>query len=535
MQDESTIYGKLNEAWKTTCKIVLHGEVGKLKDFEPWLMKGIELMNTPETPLWKNVKDVKGENVAVFGNLTTKAVKFVRWSNFSNVKTEPLTIDEIKDVDSILEAWRERWYYLAEVVLGESSYVNNSDGVFNSHYVSHSYGVNDSKFVAYGLWVRNGGTYVFGSGGGPAFKFTIRSFYGGNLTRTLETYYAADVADIYYSFGVYSSADIMFSFEVTGKRHVIGNLGLPKEKYNSIKKVLLEQIRDELTHKKALPSLFDLIVESKYIPHVEGKATAEEPPFDLSPIEEGFKRTSKILLSEEMELKKMETYLSRGRSMKTEEVKSLLGNPIKFYHIMFYAHYPSLKNRLLSLRELKGVELPALTEGELFSFERIKATIGKVAVICQEIQFVGSFGGNINYKDVPIAAGVVNAYKTFDVTAGKHQAYNYLACPHSQYTYGSFFIVNSQIVINSDIGDYLTRVHGCYQCNRSSDVHFSIHIDGSSEVMFSQHLKGARYTIGNLQLNADKYKEIKAALLKQIVDELKSKGKLHFDVDSFGV
>ena len=34
---EDMIYGHLNNEWNRTCKVVLGGEVGELKEFENWL------------------------------------------------------------------------------------------------------------------------------------------------------------------------------------------------------------------------------------------------------------------------------------------------------------------------------------------------------------------------------------------------------------------------------------------------------------------------------------------------------------------
>ena len=35
-------YEVLNKAWKSTCKVLFGAEIGDMKDYEPWLLYGVD-------------------------------------------------------------------------------------------------------------------------------------------------------------------------------------------------------------------------------------------------------------------------------------------------------------------------------------------------------------------------------------------------------------------------------------------------------------------------------------------------------------
>ena len=58
---ENPVYDHLNNEWKRTCKVVLGGDVGELKDYEKWLL---EL----KQPRLKNKSALSGKEV-VFSSI----------------------------------------------------------------------------------------------------------------------------------------------------------------------------------------------------------------------------------------------------------------------------------------------------------------------------------------------------------------------------------------------------------------------------------------------------------------------------------
>ena len=75
--------------------------------------------------------------------------------------------------------------------------------------------------------------------------------------RCFDSYLCVSSSDLYSCFNCKNCMDAMFCFNQNSKRHAIGNLELPKEKYLVIKKKLLSEIAEELEAKKRFPSVFE--------------------------------------------------------------------------------------------------------------------------------------------------------------------------------------------------------------------------------------------------------------------------------------
>lgn len=103
-----------------------------------------------------------------------------------NRKTDSLGIDEVKDIDSILSILGERIAYTGNIILGNSSFIDQSTTITECHYVLHSERVAFSKNVAYstrGSYSENiFGCYAFG----PS-SFSIKSNEISESTRCFMT------------------------------------------------------------------------------------------------------------------------------------------------------------------------------------------------------------------------------------------------------------------------------------------------------------------------------------------------------------
>ena len=91
-------YEIMNNAFKTACKVLFREEIGDLKDYEEWLKEYI-------------INPVERERVKVSSENYAKNAKFIDYRSIDFMKKfEPLNINEIKDIDSIVEALKERLY-----------------------------------------------------------------------------------------------------------------------------------------------------------------------------------------------------------------------------------------------------------------------------------------------------------------------------------------------------------------------------------------------------------------------------------------
>ena len=102
--ENSGVYGKVNDAWKKTSKVLLGEELGEMEEYEGWLTS--DLIEPREEK-----SGISGKNVYL-GNREYCNGKFLGLDEVDfKKKFEPLDINEIKDIDSIVGALQERFYY----------------------------------------------------------------------------------------------------------------------------------------------------------------------------------------------------------------------------------------------------------------------------------------------------------------------------------------------------------------------------------------------------------------------------------------
>ena len=69
-------------------------------------------------------------------------------------KFEPLSINDCKDMDSLLVRGRERASYCGNITIGNSKFVGQSSEMSDSFYVYRSVRISGCKNVAYSQWMR---------------------------------------------------------------------------------------------------------------------------------------------------------------------------------------------------------------------------------------------------------------------------------------------------------------------------------------------------------------------------------------------
>ena len=287
-------YAELDRRWKATCKILLGGEVGGLSDYAQWLYEG-------NGPRLVKASEVSGKDVVLSSSVYPENARYISYDEAETGKAyAPLSINEMKDIDSLLSAVSERMAYSGNIVLGNSRYVEQSSTITECFYALHCERVAFCKYIAYctrGGYSEN----AFGCYGFGPTQFVVRSMASWNCTRCLNVSRAYSSSDIYFSHGITNCSDCMFCFNVKNKRRAIGNLELPKEKYAQLKAKLLAEIREKLEKEKRLPSLIELVAGQK--PDYGGlkRAMASAKPFptektDKGRIEEAFSKTTAIVL-----------------------------------------------------------------------------------------------------------------------------------------------------------------------------------------------------------------------------------------------
>ncbi len=245
----------INDAWKSTCKVLLGDEIGELDAYKNYLAKYAE-------PSFGAKSALSGQNLTVTLQNYCQGAKFIsheEMPQYDKMLSEfKLDLNTIKDIDSILDAYQGKFQYAGNQIAGNCSNITESDMVQDSHYVYHSVEVYGSKYVAYSSMARLD-EYIFGTNWSGQSKFCIRTFENFRTTRCFETISAYMSNDCYFSATLESCSDCMFSFCTKSRRNLIGNLELPKEDYLKKKQDLLGQARDDLKSKKTTLSIIDLL------------------------------------------------------------------------------------------------------------------------------------------------------------------------------------------------------------------------------------------------------------------------------------
>lgn len=521
---DQALYSELNKAWKATCKILLGEEVGEFKDFEPWLA---EFYNAPR--LEKSA--ISGKEIYMPVDDYCKGARFIGLDEVNyGKKFESLNINEIKDIDGIIDALRERFYYTGNVVLGNSKFVERSSSIGDSYYVYDSALVDESKYVTHTKWYRYG-QYVFGVNNGSASEYCIKGHLPTKSHRCFDVYVVGLSKDIYYSANLTNCSECLFSFNLQNAKRTIGNLELPADQYATLKKKLVSEMAGELKSKKRLPSLFELMSEFKreQLDLVEQK----EERCDIEPIEDAFEKTYKLILKKEPgPLESYREFLSK-RGPRTETLKGTSSKgDIIVPSISILEKIPINKMRFIRVEDSIALseKKPALSPEEVqkLSLKNISA-LSKIAFV--SFNFVA--GNNRNVSKSVYYAESSDCYAGFGYREAKMCAYSFWP-RESQYIFGSSMALSSSFCINAYYSKKMTRAFEVDNCNGCSDIYFSHNCENIHEAMFCFNAKNLTHSIGNTALQPSEYNSVKKSIIDQVADELEKKKKLRFDIFTIG-
>jgi hypothetical protein len=514
-------YERLNKAWKDTCNIIFGEEIGELKEYEDWLKQGMD-------PIYEKKSAFSGKPVFVAIPYYCENSKFIALKEIEQLKNPaPLNINEIKDIDSIIQALQERFYYSGDIILANSQNVSKSSNIFNSFYVLNSNFIFDSENVAYSSNVR-WGKYIFGTNNTIECSFGIRDLESYKNARCFETWDCYFNSDCYFSFGIEWSQNVLFSFNVKNKRNVIGNLELEKGKYLLLKEKILNEIKDELISKKKFPALTELISKNKK-PKVSINIEETQDEQNFEPIEKGFRQTTKIVLRKELtDINKYEKWLMQYVHP-IETLKSAVSDKIVYYG------YSGMKwalprDKIVKDKESRKLgEILKLEKEDIESLESIKNNLWKIAFFRTEARV----GNNKNLIKVPLANSSLNCYNGGMYAFSQNCAFCFWP-RNSEYIFGSNTTFSSNFCINTYYSFKLSRCFEVDCSSNCSDLYFSHNCENVHESFFCFNSKNLSHAIGNYQFQKEKYKDLKNSLLEQISSELEKKKTLKWSIYNIG-
>jgi hypothetical protein len=499
----------VDQAFAATCKVLFGDELGKLQDFAPYLE---EMM----FPYQMKKSLVSGKPVMLSNHFYPQEGKFVSQDEVHLLEFQPLSINEIKDIDSLFAAAAERTFYCGNKLFGRNTNVADVDNCVDCATIFHGHSLYQVKYGAYVSTLRES-EYVFGVCGFPQTHFGMRVCDGVGSNRCFETYYGTNLADMYYAFNCVGCTDCIFAFNLRSKRNVVGNLELPKDEYLRLKKKLVGEMADELKRKKRLFSVADIAYfgrDKKGIPEEKIAFDNPVPP----KIEEAFSSTCRIVLGREHKgIRRFGSWLLK-RAITVKKVKGAKGTPtFKVGMLPTIRDMPS--DRLVTNYE--GAEASRLNPisikpGEDLSLREALSRVAKVALFSVEF----SDGVNDRCIDTPNLYGGSVIYKLLDTTDSKYSAYSSAVIKSEHIFGGAFRLLQSQFCINMFDS---TNLKGCFEvdCSYSSrDSYFCHNCENVSDAMFCFNAKALQYAAFNQVVGKQEYLRLKKILIDYVNSEL---------------
>ncbi len=516
MGDTGGTYAHLDKEWKSTCRAVLGGEIGRLDDFS-------EYLSGMNDPLFVR-RTLSGQSAVMTSGSYGKGAKVQDMQSVDFMKKfEPLSINEIKDIDSLLSAVSECAVYSGNIVIGNSQFVESSSEVSDSFFVYKSVRISGCKNAAYSQWMRLSEN-LFGTNEGGESSFCVRCGIVYRMARSFEAWICGNTSEAYYSYGLEDCHDCMFCFNMIGKNNAIGNISLSREKYSELKKKLLSEIRSELAKNKKLPSLIELVNQgrqddSEALSLVCG-IPASQRDHDKSRLEEAFTSASSVVIGTPLRgIDGYAKWLSRN-SLITRDSKSVLSGTV-----LQASDYPVFKelpqNRLVTQEE-------ALVLGEkLKSPTKLvdSVSLSNAVEILQGIAYFPPERRLGTYKNLVACqwgAQSTDCYRT--VVASHDKCCGFNAWPrNSEHIFGSGLAFNSEFCFKCFDAVNLKRCFECDSSRECSDSWFCHNVEAMQNALFCFNTKSKRYAVGNAEVGKEQFSKTKKIVQDFVIESLKKK------------
>jgi len=521
-------YETLNKRWASVCRALLGFEPGSLKDYVPWLCLYTE-------PNEFEKSSVSSQQVAFAIKEYCSGSKRISCNEIDfQKKFEPLDINQIKDIDSIVQAVQERVFYAGNIILGKSEFVKRSTSISDCYYALDSARFTDSKYICNCTMGRFCDD-CFGCHTLAESSWCIKCSQCHKNTRGFELWMCKGCQECYYSFGLDNCQDCLFSFNLRGKRLRIGNLELEKSKYLQIKEKLTQEIAQELVSKKKAPSLIEIIKASRREMPEKFPVPLKPTDFgklDCAPIEKQFKNTSSLIFEKQLfgGMGKYSNWLLKN-TRRIDDEKSIASG--KKLQIVYYGNFDKLpRDRLISEDEAyeygKAVSLSP-EQVETLTVKNAHEKIGKLAFVFPEI-FAGN---NKNIIDCALSFYSSDCCKSSPSVYSKFCGYSFWP-RNSSYCFGTGSAWGSEFCIKCYNSSKIIRCFECDSCHDCADSYFCHNCDGLRDCMFCFNVKNKHYAIGNSEVGRENYLKIKKIVLEEIYSKISSQKQLKENIFNIG-
>jgi len=512
----------LEKRWRAACRLLFGSEPCGLEECKEWLSANTE-------PISHHKSSLSGKEVI---SAPTDYCAGAKWQSFDEVdfnkKFQPLSINEIKDIDSLLSAISDRSSYSGNVVFGKSSHIEMSSNLNDSHYI---YGVGrngNSKYLAH-CTIGRLDEDCFGCNGIGESQFCIKGNRTHRSKRCFETWMVLNCSDCYYSYGLENCSECMFSFDLQNKRHCVGNLELEVGKYKAIKERLKAEMAERLAKEKRLPTLLEIVAAGKPAkPKAAGNLSPEKEAYDKARVEAAFLLTTKLIFGKPLEggIDLYSKWLNRHTRPILQAKSAASGNPLVLPSALNYQRLP--KDRLLSKAE-------ALEHGRNAAISREDAESLSLANAHEKIASIAFFniefmeGKNSNNMECAVCFESSDNYRNSLTFYTKKSACNFWP-RDSEHLFGTDSPFSSQFSINIYSCTNQVRCFEIDCCGYCSDSYFLHNCENMKDSMFCFNVKNRKNCIGNAELAPEQYKKIKEMLVGQMHSELSAKKDLRYDI-----
>ena len=499
----------VDAAFRKLCSILFGRDVGGLLEFEPYLKEGM-------LPYIIAKSCVSGKEVFISNPYYPQGARFVGPDELPALKSRPAGINDIKDIDSLFRAAAESFAYCGNKTFGKNHNTVFVDNAIDCIDVYCAHNVRNVKKGAYISCVRES-EYVFGIPAFPKINYSMRCIEGINANRMFETYYTNYSSDMYYSFNCYNCSDVIFGFNLRGKRHVIGNVQLPAEKYLQLKKKLTDEMAEMLSKNKRIFSISDLAlmgvnegkdVDVRLIPTVPAPKS----------VEKAFSEAAKVVLgSGRAGIGQYAAYLQE----RALPVKRLRG---KFGSHTYRPELPVVKELpgaiLCTREEAMKENAPLVDERQLsLALRSLAAAVAAKASITMEMVE----GESREVPEVTQAIDSTESWSEWDATSSSRSACS-TGVIQSKYVFGGYFrILDSEFCINCYDVVEARRCFEVDSSSRCSECYFCHNVEGCECCILCSNVKGKRYAVLNQEVGKEEYLRVKKMLLDYVNGELDRK------------
>jgi len=524
---ESQAYLEANNKWKATVKILLGVEPGGLSEYSTWISKRSSPRKTLRSS--KSGKEVlfaaedypDGAQVLAFDE-----VDFER-------KFPPLSINDLKDIDSLSSAVSERAAFTGNVILGNSKFVEHSANLVDCFFAYDCERASRCKYIAH-CAQSVCSECIFGCSGAGYSSFSIKASSSIHMVRTLEASKCDHCSDIYYSHGLVGCHDCMFCFGMKNARHAIGNLKLAPEKYSSIKQKLVAEMGQMLLKEKLLPSLYEFASSSQPDFSRMTRAMAAYPATpaskqDMATISKAFSETTSIVLGKpRASIPKFEKWLLTHTRRTEKAVSCASGKPLLVPEHTDFLLMP--RDRMVSEEEVEflGGQLSITpSEADGLSFSGAPKALSSVAIFSPEF----NVGNCRNNPLCQVTFDSTDCYLSILSINAKQSGCNFW-CRDSEHVFGSNEVRWSAFCLKCYRCEKIQRCFECDSCWDCSGCYFCHNCENVHDSMFCFNTKNKKYAIGNVEVGREKYLEVKKMVLASLNSELERSGSARLGIFS---